>query len=177
VGCGVGNLVVAATEQGFDAEGIDVDPIATDEARKNGRPVRTATLEQVQGSYDVLVVNHVLEHIEDLEAFLAHVSRVLTSAGRFFVLSPHYKGLIPRLLRGRWMGWVPREHFWHFTPGTLAATVEQMSPLTLVRSSTEGVIEPPVGGVKGIAVAALTAVSKGLGRGDQVEAIFEKPAP
>src|SRR6185503_10544853 len=40
VGCGVGNLVVAASQLGFDAEGIDVDQVATEEARRNGRPVR-----------------------------------------------------------------------------------------------------------------------------------------
>jgi SAM-dependent methyltransferase len=174
VGCSIGNLVMAAAEQGFEAEGIDVDPVATEEARRQGRPVRTAALEQVQGTYDVVVVNHVLEHIEDLGGFLAQVSRVLAAGGRLFVFSPHYKGLIPRLRRGRWMGWVPREHVWHFTPETLATSIERASPLVLVSCETKGVIELPASGAKGIGVAALGALSSGLGRGDQVEAIFEK---
>jgi SAM-dependent methyltransferase len=116
VGCGVGNLVVEASQLGFEAQGIDVDPIATEEARRAGRPVRTAGIDEVSGTYDALVANHVLEHIGDLGAFLAQVLRLLAPGGRFFVLSPNRAGLIARLRRGRWMGWVPSEHVWHFTP-------------------------------------------------------------
>jgi ubiquinone/menaquinone biosynthesis C-methylase UbiE len=175
VGCGVGNLVVAARNLGFDSEGIDIDPVATREASRQGRHVRTATLQQVAGPYDAVVVNHVLEHIEDLSDFLAHVSRVLSPGGRLFVFSPNREGLIARLRRDHWMGWVPREHVWHFTPSTLASTVERSSSLLPVATTSKGVIEGPVGGVTGLAVRALTLLSKSLGRGDQVEAIFERP--
>jgi SAM-dependent methyltransferase len=176
VGCSVGNLVVEASRLGFDAEGIDVDPVATEEARRAGRPVRTAPVDEVTGPYDVVVANHVLEHIGDLPAFLAQVARVLAPDGRFFVFSPNRKGLIARLRRGRWMGWVPREHVWHFTPETLASTVERASPLSTVGCTSRGVIEAPAGGAVGVAIAALTLVSKGLGRGDQVEGIFGQRA-
>jgi 2-polyprenyl-3-methyl-5-hydroxy-6-metoxy-1,4-benzoquinol methylase len=176
VGCSVGNLVVEASQLGFDAEGIDVDPVATEEARRAGRPVRTARVEEVTGTYDVVVANHVLEHIGDLSDFLAQVSRVLARDGRFFVFSPNHHGLIARLRRSRWMGWVPSEHVWHFTPETLASTVERASPLRAVSSTSQGVIEGPAGGPAGVAIAALTLVSKGLGRGDQVEGIFERRA-
>ena len=174
VGCGAGNLVVAAQELGFDAEGIDVDQVATVEARRQGRPVKTATLDQVDGLYDAVVVNHVLEHVEDLPGFLAGVARVLTPGGRFFVFSPNRNGLIARLRRDRWMGWVPREHVWHFTPETLASTVERSSALSVVACTSNGVIEGPASGMRGVAVAALTLISKSLRRGDQVEGVFER---
>jgi SAM-dependent methyltransferase len=174
VGCGVGNLVVAAQDLGFDAEGIDVDPIATQEAQRQGRPVRTATLDQVEGSYDAVVVNHVLEHIEDLPRFLAHVCRLLAPGGRLFVFSPNRAGLIARLRRDRWMGWVPREHVWHFTPATLATTVERSHPLSVVACTSNGVIEGPVPGVRGLAIAVLTFLSRSLRSGDQVEGVFER---
>jgi SAM-dependent methyltransferase len=177
VGCGVGNLVVAARELGFEAEGIDVDPVATREGRRLGRPVRTATLDQTVGPFDVVVANHVLEHVEDLPGFLESVSRLLVPGGRLFVFSPNRDGLIARLRRARWMGWVPREHVWHFTPATLASTVERSSLLRLVASTSKGVIEGPARGIRGGVVAALTTLSKSLGRGDQVEGIFEEPAP
>jgi SAM-dependent methyltransferase len=176
VGCAAGNLVVAASDQGFDAKGIDIDPIATEEGRRHGRALETVSIDQVEGAYDAVVANHVLEHIEDLGVFLSQVERILAPGGRFFVFSPHYGGLIARLRRGRWMGWVPREHFWHFTPQTLGATVERVSTLTTVQTTTRGVIEPPVPGAKGIAVAMLTAASKGLRSGDQVEGVFERRA-
>jgi SAM-dependent methyltransferase len=174
VGCGVGNLVVAASELGFEAEGIDIDPVATEEARRHGRQVRTASVGQIDGPYDAIVVNHVLEHIEALPAFLGELSRLLSEGGRLFVLAPNRQGLIAKLRRGRWMGWVPREHVWHFTPGTLVATVRRTSNLSPVSCTSRTVIEGPVGGPRGIVLAALTALSGALRRGDQLEGIFEK---
>jgi SAM-dependent methyltransferase len=174
VGCGVGNLVVAAADVGFEADGIDVDPITTEEARKQGRRVRTGTVDQLDGAYDAVVVNHVLEHIEDLEGFLTELSRLLTPGGRLFVLAPNREGLIAKLRRGRWMGWVPREHVWHFTPETLAATIRRFTSLSVVSCTSETVIEGPAGGARGLAVAALTFISKSVGRGDQLEGVFEK---
>jgi Methyltransferase domain len=176
VGCAAGNLVAAAAKRGFDAEGIDMDPIATEEGSRHGRALRAATIDQVDRSYDVVVANHVLEHIEDLRSFLSEVARVLEPGGRFFVFSPHYRGLIARLRRAGWMGWQPRQHFWHFTPDTLRATVERVGTLSVVQITTQGVIEPPVSGPKGAAVAVLGTASRGLRSGDQVEGVFERPA-
>jgi SAM-dependent methyltransferase len=173
VGCGVGNLVVAAGELGFDAEGIDIDPVATEEARRHGRRVRTAAVEQIDGPYDAIVVNHVLEHIEDLPAFLGEMSRLLADGGRLFVLAPNRKGLIAKLRRGSWMGWVPREHVWHFTPDTLVATVNRSSSLSPVSCTSRTVIEGPVRGPRGMVVAALSFLSRSFGSGDQLEGIFE----
>jgi SAM-dependent methyltransferase len=174
VGCGVGNLVVAASELGFEAEGIDIDPIATEEARRNGRRVRTSAVGEIDGTFDAIVVNHVIEHIEDLPAFLGELSRLLADGGRLFVLAPNRKGLIAKLRRGRWMGWVPREHVWHFTPETLVATVGRRSSLSPVSCTSRTVIEGAVGGPRGIVVAALTFLSRTLASGDQLEGIFEK---
>jgi hypothetical protein len=98
---------------------------------------------------------------------------LLAPGGRLFVLAPNRKGLIAKLRRGRWMGWVPREHVWHFTPETLAATVGRASSLSPVSCTSLTVIEGPAPGVRGVVVSALTLVSKALRRGDQLEAIFE----
>jgi 2-polyprenyl-3-methyl-5-hydroxy-6-metoxy-1,4-benzoquinol methylase len=174
VGCGVGNLVVAASELGFEAEGIDIDRVATEEARRHGRRVRTAAVGEIDGQFDAIVVNHVLEHVEDLPSFLGEVSRLLSEGGRLFVLAPNRKGLIAKLRRGRWMGWVPREHVWHFTPETLVATVRRTSSLSPVSCTSRTVIEGPVGGPKGIVVAALTFLSRRTGSGDQLEAVFTR---
>jgi SAM-dependent methyltransferase len=177
VGCGIGNLVVAAAAVGFEAEGIDVDPITTEEARRQGRRVRTGAISQLDSTYDAVVVNHVLEHISDLDGFLGELSRLLTPGGRLFVLAPNRNGLIAKLRRGRWMGWVPREHVWHFTPETLTATVQRLTSLSLVSCTSQTVIEGPVGGARGLAIAALTFLSRGVGRGDQLEGIYQKETP
>lgn len=175
VGCHVGNLVAAATARGFAAEGIDIDPVATAEGRRLGRRVRTTGIEDIGGAWDVVVLNHVLEHVLDLRGFLACLARVLAPGGRAFVCVPHRRGLLPLLMKGRWMGWIPSQHVWHFTPTTLARIVQQASGLRLVACTTEGVIEPPSRGAKGAVKGWVSELSRRMGWGDQIEAIFEKP--
>lgn len=174
VGCGAGNLVAAAAGLGLDAEGVDLDPVATAWGRRLGRRVRTGTLDDVDGEYDAVVLAHVLEHVADPAGLLRQAARVLAPGGRVFVFVPNRTGLLPRLMRERWMGWVPSEHVWHFTPETLRRTAEGRTPLRVVECTTRGIIEPPSAGAKGAVKAAARAAARLLGRGDQIEAILER---
>ena len=174
IGCHVGNLVAVATERGYDALGIDLDPVSTAEGRSIGRRMRTGGVEEVGETFDVVVMNALLEHIVDLRTFLFNVARVLAPGGYTFVHVPHYRGLMPRLMRTHWMGWFPSQHVWHFTPRTLSSVVQEASPLRLVRATTRGVIEPPSSGLKGRVKALVDRFSRAVGWGDQIEAIFRK---
>jgi SAM-dependent methyltransferase len=174
IGCHVGNLVEAATAIGFDAYGIDVDPLAIAAGQRLERAVENRTLAEVTRTFDVAMLNHVFEHVVDLNDFLSHLERVLAPGGIVFIYVPHYRGLIPRLMRENWIGWFPQQHAWHFTPATLTATVERASSLRMTGCTTCGVIEPPSGGPKGAAKAAISAFSRRVGWGDEVEAVFER---
>lgn len=175
VGCHVGNLVAAAADRGYEAEGIDLDPVATAEGQRLGRTVRTGRLEEIETTFDIVVMNQLLENIIDLRTFIPDVARVLAPGGHAFVFVPFYRGLMPRLMGTHWMAWAPSRHVWHFTPESLIRVVHETSPLRLVRFTTNGVIEPPSSGMKGRMKAAVTAFSRATGRGDQIEAIFQKP--
>lgn len=174
VGCNGGNLVAATAELGLDAEGIDPDPVATEWGRRLGRRLHTGTLDALDGRYDVVVLAHVLEHVVDPGGILREVARLMAPHGRAFVFVPNRSGLVPGLMHERWMGWVPSEHVWHFTPATLRRTVEAVAPLRVVACTTRGVLEPPSAGVKGAAKAGVTAAARLLRRGDQIEAVLER---
>jgi SAM-dependent methyltransferase len=175
VGCHVGNLVAAAEARGFDAEGIDLDPVATAEGRRLGRRVRTASIEEVEETFDFVVMNQVLEHVFDVRGLLSNVARVLVPGGHLYVLVPYHRGLMPRLMKDRWMGWFPSQHVWHFIPGTLTRVVCEASQLRPFALTTKGVIEPPSVGFKGQVKAVVTVLSRTVGWGDQIEAFFQKP--
>lgn len=174
VGCHVGNLVAAAASHGFEAEGIDLDPVATAEGQRLGRPVHAASVHDIDGRFDAVVLNHVLEHVLDLRAFVARLAELLVPGGRLFVFVPNHAGLLPRLMRERWIGWFPSQHVWHFRPATLAGALEDAAGLRLLECTTKGVIEPPSKGVKGVAKAGLSILSRWAGWGDQIEAVFVK---
>jgi SAM-dependent methyltransferase len=174
IGCHVGNLVQAASEIGFDARGIDLDPVATAAGRRLGRAVEDRTLAEVNDTFDIAVLIHVLEHVQGLRSFLFHLERVLVPRGLAFINVPHYRGLMPRLMRENWMGWFPQQHVWHFTPATLVGTVERAGSLRAVDCTTRGVIEPPSTGMKGAVKAAVSTLSRSVEWGDEIEAVFQK---
>jgi SAM-dependent methyltransferase len=172
VGCHVGNLVAAALDRGLQAEGVDLDPTAIAQGQSLGRPVSEMSVDAVSGQYDAVVLNHVLEHVVDLTAFLRSVERLLAPRGLVFVFVPHYRGLVPRLMGESWYGWLPTQHVWHFTPSTLVGTAERTTSLRLRSVTTRGGIEPASQGAKGVAKRLVAMTSQGLRMGDQIEAIF-----
>jgi SAM-dependent methyltransferase len=175
VGCHVGNLVAVAEEYGFDARGIDIDPVAVEAGRRLGRNIELRTIAAIEGAYDAVVLNHVLEHVGALRPFLANLARLLVPGGRAFILVPYHRGLVPRLMADHWFGWVPSQHVWQFTPATLQAVVKDAAGLQPVEVTTTGAIEPPSAGVKGQLKAFVQAASRRLNAGDQIEAVFERP--
>jgi SAM-dependent methyltransferase len=176
VGAHIGNLVAAASALGFEAQGVDTDPVSSTAARERGRDVLTGTIEDVDGPFDVIVMNAVLEHILDLNLFLGAAARLLVPSGRAFILVPHFRGLVPQLMKANWMAWAPSQHVWHFTPDTLVRVVHESCSLRLVGYTTKGAIEPGSSGVKGFAKACVTFFAQRANCGDQIEAIFEQPA-
>jgi SAM-dependent methyltransferase len=174
IGCHVGNLVQAASEIGFDAYGVDLDPVATGAGRRLGRAVENRALAQVNDTFDVAVLVHVLEHVHELRQCLSHLERLLVPRGLAFIYVPNYRGLVARLMRENWMGWFPQQHVWHFTPATLVGTVERTGNLRVVDCATRGVIEPPSTGIKGAVKAAVSTLSRSVEWGDEIEAVFQK---
>lgn len=114
VGCGTGNVVYDLRECGFtQAEGID--PYLPS-ARPLPPFIRRASMSDISGEYDVIMLHHVLEHLPDQDAALRDVARLLARDGVCLVR-------IPVLPNAAWEqygeNWVqldaPRHHFIHST--------------------------------------------------------------
>src|SRR6185436_2966764 len=91
--------------RGCRACGIELDPRAAAEARKEGIEVQGCSVEAAtfpDGSFDVITMNHALEHVFDPRAALGNVRRMLRSDGVLYLLFPTSGGLMFRLFRGGW---------------------------------------------------------------------------
>jgi SAM-dependent methyltransferase len=174
VGCNNGHVVAAALAAGYDAEGIDIDAAAVAVGAAAGLPVRIARLEDVDGSYDAVLLNHVLEHVFDLPTTLASIARVLAPHGLCFVYVPNHRGLVARLMGERWSGWLPDEHVWHFDAPSFRSVVAA-SPLEIRRLTTRGVIEP-VEGNRPLLKRLVIGLSRSIAWGDQIEAVLARAA-
>jgi SAM-dependent methyltransferase len=91
VGCGVGQVVRALREEGFDARGIDVSAPNVAEAGGDFCSVYDGhTIPFAEATFSAVGAFNVLEHVEDPLAFLDDMKRVLKPGGRMVVSSPNF---------------------------------------------------------------------------------------
>jgi 2-polyprenyl-3-methyl-5-hydroxy-6-metoxy-1,4-benzoquinol methylase len=118
VGFGSGLFIEAALAAGFEAQGIEASHPAVMSARKRGLNVTEGYLQEgsfAEGTFDTILMSHVLEHVADPRSLLTAAARFLASDGYLCLSQTNYLGTLPRLLGPRWYAWVPAEHFTHFS--------------------------------------------------------------
>ncbi len=137
VGAGEGTLLVAAVKRGWHAEGTDIASDMVQHIRERLQlTAHRGVLEEVelpQGSFDAVVMNHVLEHVQNPRTTLEAVARLLCDGGAVRVEVPNLASLSSRgktlqsrlkLKRNPWRHYDTGHHFWYFTPVTLRNTLK-----------------------------------------------------
>lgn len=126
IGAGVGLLVNEAKKAGFDAIGFEPSKVAVAAAKKYFGVILINS-ERYQKLYktgiDIVLINHVLEHVEDPKKFLADISHSIRDGGFLFIGVPNFGSFMAKLKGGRWQSLIPDQHRWHFTLSTLDALV------------------------------------------------------
>lgn len=105
LGCSLGFFSEAALQHGATSVGVDIDTPGLAAARNARDPGCTFLCSDGEAlpfpdeSVDVVVFNHIYEHVVDADLVLAEIRRVLTPTGvlylgmanRLVVVEPHYK--------------------------------------------------------------------------------------
>jgi 2-polyprenyl-3-methyl-5-hydroxy-6-metoxy-1,4-benzoquinol methylase len=132
-GCGGGFLLRAALHDKWSAFGYDVGKRALDSCNAQGLAVTGNMDEFASSSFDVVLLNHVFEHLAEPKKVLSRCQRVLDATGKLFVVVPNLAGMRAKLsfpLLSRHFGVDERHrafpiHLFYFTPRTLTQTLEQ----------------------------------------------------
>jgi SAM-dependent methyltransferase len=122
IGCGAGNLLLAARKNGWEAQGLDVSPTAVKHVRELGFEVCHGELPGAQlpsAHFDVITAAELLEHLPDPRAELQEIARLLRPGGLFWTTTPHARGLAARVLGLKWRCISPPEHLQLFSAGGL----------------------------------------------------------
>jgi SAM-dependent methyltransferase len=126
LGCGSGELLRRMQSLGWQAEGIDIDPVAAEAARRKGFKVRTGSLHEQKfpdATFDAVVMSHVIEHVHHPRALLSEVRRILKPGRRLVIATPNARSFGHRVLGARWPFLDPPRHLQVFTPYALEALV------------------------------------------------------
>lgn len=93
VGCGVGQVVARLTEAGFEAYGVDVSKPNIERAAKVSPRCQLydgKTLPFPDGHFASVGALNVLEHVDEPEAFIREIVRVVEPGGRIVLSSPNF---------------------------------------------------------------------------------------
>jgi 2-polyprenyl-3-methyl-5-hydroxy-6-metoxy-1,4-benzoquinol methylase len=123
VGAATGALLEAAGESFADVEGVEPDPITSEQARAAGHRVRTGTLEDVvapNGGFDAITMVHVLEHLDSPRRAVERARELLAPGGALLIETPTTDCVWFRVAPKRWRQLIP-DHYYFFSRATLTA--------------------------------------------------------
>ena len=107
VGCGSGQMVKLAGQLGWDAMGLEMDPLAVKTARQSGLNIQQGTSEQLvnyEGQFDAILCSHVLEHVHDPLAMLGQLKRALRPGGLLLMTLPNALSALRHHFGPDWRG-------------------------------------------------------------------------
>jgi len=129
VGCGNGGLLHALSEAEYDVHGLEPyqDALAGVPEGLRSR-IRCEPFEAAsypEGSFDIITLWHVLEHLARPVETLQSIRKFLKSDGTLILEVPNFASREARWLGPYWYNLDAPYHFWHFTPQTLQAAAQQ----------------------------------------------------
>lgn len=110
-----------------DAEvlGMDYSPSLTQLGKRHGIPMKQGSVDDIAGQFDIIIVNHLLEHLSDPVSSLRKISQHLKTGGVVYIA-------VPNILNFG-IGQLQNAHTYYFTPFTLECYCREAG-LKLIRS-------------------------------------------
>jgi len=134
IGCGAGDLLVQMKEIGWQTVGIDFDPAAIAAANQRGLDVRVGDLDAQafpDESFDVVLMNHVLEHLPEPQYSMREIRRILRPGGRLIAVTPNFDSWGSSHFGKNWRGLEPPRHL-HLFNRQSATLLAQIAGFTVV---------------------------------------------
>ena len=115
IGCGSGDFLLLASQDGWDVCGTEVSQQTVDEANQKlgGNYVRQCSIDVIKplpNMYDVITCYHVIEHLLDPVEMLQQAYTALKPGGIFFLETPNASSLGAKIRREKWSEIKPPEH-------------------------------------------------------------------
>ena len=115
IGCGLGHLLTWLVDQ-YQVVGTDINEWAIEQARQNV-PQGEFAIQSAEkldvfedGSFQIVIAKHVVEHLPDPESSIAEISRVLSPGGLLILATPNLDSPMRERKKERWIGYQDPTH-------------------------------------------------------------------
>lgn len=129
IGCGDGKLLFKLKKDGWRTYGVETSELAAEYAQnKYDIEIFNGTVEEAQfedETFDVVILNHVLEHLSDPTATLNEINRIMAEGGILAVGIPNAGSFEAKFFKKYWTAWELPRHLYHFTPETASSLLEK----------------------------------------------------
>ena len=122
IGCGVGDFIHTAEEKGWQCVGVEPSDDAKTIAKTRVKAdiIRSEELENLpDGSFDLITMWHVLEHVDELKWQITQLQRLIKSNGRIIIAVPNYKSYDGQYYKEHWAAYDVPRHLNHFNKQTI----------------------------------------------------------
>lgn len=134
IGCGLGDFLNYATQQGWDAKGYDISEEARSHVKqKFGLEVQDEDALNLvpDSSVDVITMWHVLEHVHLLQDRVKRIKSMLKPGGVALVAVPNSSSYDASFYKSFWDGYDVPRHIYHFNIPSMERLM-QMNGLQIV---------------------------------------------
>lgn len=143
VGSATGVMLKLFAKNGWDALGVEPSG-SYKEARKKGLRVLNTKFEDAklpQDYFDLIVLNHTLEHMVNPKQVIEKIKLVLKDKGIVFIDVPNFGSLSSKILGKKWPYLLPLEHKSQFTKESLTKLLKDSGFEVLHWESRSGIFE------------------------------------
>ena len=122
IGCGVGDFIHTAEVKGWQGLGVEPSDDAKAIAKKRVKAniIRSEELEKLpDGTFDLITMWHVLEHVDELKWQVSQLQRLVKSNGRIVIAVPNYKSYDGQYYKEHWAAYDVPRHLNHFNKQTI----------------------------------------------------------
>lgn len=118
-GAGTGDFLATAAGAGWVTAGVE--PATGARTLGQDKGVRLwADLDNLpEGTYDIITLWHVLEHLPDPGMMVNSLQGLLGKGGHLIIAVPNYRSFDARYYRAYWAAYDTPRHLWHFTKESL----------------------------------------------------------
>lgn len=122
IGCGTGDFLSAAKNNGWSVTGIEPNEAARTKAnsKTDNKVFDTSKLETLSdNSFDVITLWHVLEHLPDLQSQVQVFKKLLKPNGSLIIAVPNHKSFDAIHYNEFWAAYDVPRHLWHFSQSSI----------------------------------------------------------
>ena len=118
IGCGAGGILNYFAKKGFKVTGCDFGSEYIEYGKQKGLDLFVGSIDDVKEKYDLIIINHVLEHIVNPSDFINKIKKILNQNGLLYIGVPGID-CIPEYYKYNLLEYLQNAHVYHYYENTL----------------------------------------------------------